>query len=107
MEEQFNQVWAALHDSNVSLFFKVAAVRGFLAFIVPIFNGWFQGWLTKLLVASPTAHNALVAKKWYRTISLIGKMTLDVKLPTQGSILVHEAKEEEKRQTQILRKEDL
>ncbi len=107
MEDQFNQVVSALQNSNVSLFFKIAAVRGFLAFIIPIFNSGIQRWFTKLLVESPSVHNGIVENKWYRGIALLLKMTVDLKLPTQGSILVHEAKEEAKRQTEFIKKTDL
>ncbi len=106
MEEQFLQLWPVLQGSS-GILAAIAAWRGFLAVSVPLVNTKLQAWFTKLLVESPASHDAIVKNKVYQAISLVLRMTIDLKLPTVNSLIIHESKEEEKRQTQILRKEDL
>jgi len=90
--EEFLKLWPVLHGEQ-GWMAAVAAWRGVVAVGVPLFNMKLQAWFTKLLSESPTVANSIVANKTYKLFALGFVMTLGIRLPSEASMLVHEAKE--------------
>jgi len=95
MLDQLQQLWPVM-TGHSGLVAAIAAWRGFIGVTVPLVNTWLQMKFTELLKASPSIANDIVTRQWYKTTSLILRMVVGVMLPTEASMIVHEAQEKAK-----------
>ncbi len=101
MEEQVKQLLAVVNGQN-GWFASIAAIRGFLAFVAPIFNAKVQSILTLALDANPTITNSVVKSGWWKLADFLLRSLTSFKLPSEASMLVLQAKQTG--DTQILTK---
>ena len=101
MEEQIKQLMAVV-NGQAGWFASAVAIRGFLAFIAPLFNTWVQSMLTEALNASPKVTNSVVSSNWWKVLNFILRSTTSMKLPSEASMLILQARKSG--DTQILTK---
>ena len=101
MEEQIKQLMAVLQGHN-GWFASLAAIRGFLALAVPLFNSKLQTIWTEAIAANPAIANSIVSTRTWKVADFTLRVLVGIRLPSENSMLVCQVKKAG--DTQILNK---